>query len=69
MNRQNKQVTRSNKFLEVQGYFRSKQWSAARVLDAVKMGWITEEEFEIITNNKSGKALRPHIAKTTKESD
>ena len=57
MNRPNRQATRSDKFLEVQSYFRSKQWSAARVLDAVKMGWITEEEYEIIINNKSGKAL------------
>lgn len=40
-----------NKFEKVKKYYDSGLWSIERVRDAVKKGWISQEEFEIITKN------------------
>ena len=40
----------SSKFEKVKGYFERGLWSIERVRNAVVKGWITAEEFEIITD-------------------
>lgn len=49
MSRPNRQIVRSERYQEVLGYYRKRLWSAARARDAVDKGWITEEEYLIIT--------------------
>lgn len=39
----------SSKFEKVKGYFERDLWNIDRVRNAVVKGWITGEEFEIIT--------------------
>lgn len=39
----------SNNYEKVKRYFDMKMWNEIRVHNAVKMGWITETEFEEIT--------------------
>lgn len=39
----------SNNYNKVERYYRLKMWNETRVRNAVKMGWITEEEFKEIT--------------------
>ncbi len=39
----------SGKFEKVKGYFDRGLWNVERVRNAVVKGWITAEEFEIIT--------------------
>ena len=38
----------STKYEIVKKYYKMKIWDERRVSDAVRMGWITEEEFEEI---------------------
>lgn len=40
-----------NKFEKVKMYYDSGLWSIERVQNAVKKGWISQEEFETITKN------------------
>lgn len=40
----------SPKFNKVKEYYESGFWSVAMVKNAVKKGWITEEEYEAIIN-------------------
>ena len=40
----------SNKFDKVKGYFERGLWNLERVRNAVVKGWITAEEFTLITN-------------------
>ena len=40
----------SSKFEKVKSYYERGLWSVSRVRDAVVKGWITAEEFEIITD-------------------
>lgn len=39
----------SNNYEKVKRYYGLKAWDEARVKNAVKMGWITPEEFKEIT--------------------
>ena len=39
----------SEHFEQVKRYYAMKVWNESRVRNAVKMGWITEAEFEEIT--------------------
>lgn len=41
----------SENFEKVKRFYILKVWNETRVLNAVKMGWITEEEFTEITGN------------------
>lgn len=41
----------SDNFEKVKRFYTLKVWNEARVRNAVKMGWITEEEFTEITGN------------------
>lgn len=41
----------SNNFEKVKRFYTLKVWNETRVRNAVKMGWITEEEFTEITGN------------------
>ena len=41
----------SEKFEKVKRFYTLKVWNETRVRNAVKMGWITEEEFTEITGN------------------
>jgi uncharacterized XkdX family phage protein len=45
---------KSKNFEKVKDYYNDGNglWSISRVRDAVKMKWITEEEFELITGEK-----------------
>ncbi len=46
----------SEKFFKVKGYYDNGLWNKARVKNAVKKGWITEEEYmEITGGDKNGK--------------
>lgn len=38
-----------NKFEKVKGYYERGLWDLSRVRNAVLKGWISEEEFEVIT--------------------
>lgn len=40
----------SKNYQKVKRYYDMKMWDEARVRNAVKMGWITEEEFREITS-------------------
>ena len=42
-------MNHSDNYEKVKRYFNLKVWNEARVRNAVKMGWITESEFEEIT--------------------
>lgn len=42
-------MVHSNHFDQVKNYFNMKMWNETRVRNAVKMGWITEDEFTEIT--------------------
>lgn len=44
----------SNKFDKVKGYFERGLWSLDRVRNAVVKGWITADEFQIITGENYG---------------
>lgn len=44
----------SSKFEKVKGYFERGLWSIERVRNAVVKGWITAEEFFIITGEVYG---------------
>ena len=39
----------SSNYEKVRGYYIMKLWTETRVRNAVKMGWITQAEFEEIT--------------------
>ncbi len=39
----------SSNYEKVRGYYSMKLWTETRVRNAVKMGWITQAEFEKIT--------------------
>lgn len=39
----------SKRFEQVKGFYDAGLWSIHRVADAVKKGWITQEEFALIT--------------------
>lgn len=39
----------SNYYNKVKRYYNMKMWNETRVRNAVKMGWITEDEFTEIT--------------------
>ncbi|MCD7764380.1 MAG: XkdX family protein [Lachnospiraceae bacterium] len=39
----------SSNYTKVRNYYRLKMWSIDRVRNAVVTGWITEEEFTLIT--------------------
>ena len=41
----------SDNFEKVKRFYTLKVWNETRVRNAVKMGWITEEEFTEITRN------------------
>ncbi len=41
----------SNTYEKVKRYYILKMWDESRVKNAVKMNWITEEEFQEITGN------------------
>ena len=41
----------SDNFEKVKRFYTLKVWNEKRVRNAVKMGWITEEEFTEITGN------------------
>lgn len=41
----------SDNFEKVKRFYTLKVWNETRVRNAVKMGWITEEEFTEITGN------------------
>lgn len=41
----------SDNFEKVKHFYTLKVWNETRVRNAVKMGWITEEEFTEITGN------------------
>lgn len=41
----------SENFEKVKRFYTLKVWNETRVRNAVKMGWITEEEFTEITGN------------------
>lgn len=41
----------SDNFEKVKRFYTLKVWDETRVRNAVKMGWITEEEFTEITGN------------------
>ena len=43
---------RSEKFEKVKRFFMLKVWNEIRVRNAVKMNWITEEEFTEITGKE-----------------
>ena len=47
----------SKHFKKVKGYYDSGLWSIERVRNAVLKGWITEEEFELITGEEMGVPL------------
>ncbi len=40
----------SKNYQKVKRYYDMKMWDEVRVRNAVKMGWITEEEFQEITD-------------------
>jgi hypothetical protein len=42
----------SPKYYKVLEYYRSGAWSISRVRNAVVKGWITEEEFTLITGEE-----------------
>lgn len=42
----------SDNFEKVKRFYTLKVWNETRVRNAVKMGWITEEEFTEITGNE-----------------
>ena len=42
----------SKNYDKVRGYYNKKLWDVTRVRNAVKMGWITEAEFQEITGKK-----------------
>lgn len=42
-------MERSSNYEKVRGYYSMKLWTETRVRNAVKMGWITQAEFEEIT--------------------
>lgn len=42
----------SKNYQKVKRYYDMKMWDEARVRNAVKMGWITEAEFQEITGKK-----------------
>ena len=44
----------SSKFEKVKGYFERGLWSIERVRNAVVKGWITAEEFLLITGENYG---------------
>lgn len=44
----------SKKFEKVKYYYDNGLWSKYRVSEAVKKGWITEEEYQIITGESYG---------------
>lgn len=44
----------SKHFKKVKGYFDSRLWSIERVRNAVVKGWITAEEFKMITGEVYG---------------
>ena len=44
----------SKHFKKVKGYFDSNLWSIERVRNAVVKGWITAEEFKMITGEVYG---------------
>lgn len=44
----------SSKFEKVKGHFERGLWSLDRVRNAVVKGWITAEEFQIITGQPYG---------------
>ena len=44
----------SSKFEKVKGYFDKGLWNIERVRNAVVKGWITPEEFQIITGQPYG---------------
>lgn len=44
----------SSKFEKVKGYFDKGLWNIERVKNAVVKGWITAEEFQIITGQPYG---------------
>ena len=39
----------NNNYYKVKTYYDMKMWNESRVRNAVKMNWITEAEFEVIT--------------------
>lgn len=41
----------SDNFEKVKRFYTLKVWNETRIRNAVKMGWITEEEFTEITGN------------------
>lgn len=41
----------SDNFEKVKRFYTLKVWNETRVRNAIKMGWITEEEFTEITGN------------------
>lgn len=44
-------MERSDNYDKVKNWFVMKMWSEDRVRNAVKVGWITEKEFEEITGS------------------
>ena len=44
-------MSTSPKFKMVQLFYKRGQWDKTKVHDAVEMGWITPEEYEIITGD------------------
>lgn len=45
----------SNTYEKVKRYYSLKMWNESRVKNAVKMNWITEEEFQEITGKAYSK--------------
>lgn len=45
-----KQVNHSPKYDSIFEWYHLKMWNTAQVQNAVKKGWITQDEFEEITN-------------------
>ena len=42
----------SKNYDKVKGYYDMKMWDETRIRNAVKMGWITEEEFQEIVGKE-----------------
>ncbi len=47
----------SEKYEQVKSWYRMALWSLERVKNAVRMGWITEEEYQEITGEKYAEGL------------
>ena len=52
-------MERSQNYNKVRDYYERNLWSLKRVADAVTKGWITEDEFKMITGGPLSEAVEP----------